>query len=286
VTEEPQWEPDQLQPDQLDPHTPSNARMCDYFLGGSHNFEVDRQTANTIIDVMPDIVRIAKANRTFLRRIVVFAMSRGIRQFLDLGSGIPTEGNVHEIAAAIDASARVVYVDHDRTTVAYARTILDGDPNVAMIAEDILCPARIIDDPITRRLLDFRQPVAILMIGVGHFIEGDLPDVLAPIMRCAAPDSVLAISHAVIHPAIYDRIQADVVSDAYKAASTGLNLRTYAQIAAMFAGFPLVTSSPTDALDGRNLVPVNLWRPEPGTNPGTPIGGLVAGVGVRTDFHG
>src|SRR3954467_401154 len=117
----------------VDPNRPSAARIYDYYLGGTHNFAVDRAVAERAFALVPAIPRIARANRAFLRRAVRYAAGRGVCQFLDIGSGIPAEGNVHEVARELDGQARVVYVDIDPTAVVHARQILGGDPQTAVV---------------------------------------------------------------------------------------------------------------------------------------------------------
>ena len=135
--ERPAWAPAELDLDR-----PNAARMYDYYLGGSHNFAVDRELAGQVLEAWPDMPRAAQANRAFLRRAVRFLAAQGIRQFLDIGSGIPTVGNVHEVAQAAAPDARVVYVDTDPVAVAHSRAILAGDPQTAVVQADGRDPAR------------------------------------------------------------------------------------------------------------------------------------------------
>ncbi|MBX6342403.1 MAG: SAM-dependent methyltransferase, partial [Thermomicrobiaceae bacterium] len=133
---------------------PSAARMYDYYLGGFHNFEIDRQAAEQAIARWPDLPLIMQANRAFLRRAVNFVSGQGIDQFLDIGSGIPTVGNVHEVAQRANPSARVVYVDIDPIAVAHSQEILRGNPNATVIQGDVRRPSEILEHPDVQRLLD------------------------------------------------------------------------------------------------------------------------------------
>src|SRR5918911_1136740 len=152
---------------------PSAARMYDYYLGGSHNFELDRKMAEQAIALWPDLPLIMQTNRAFLRRAVNYLVSQGVEQFLDIGSGIPTVGNVHEVAQLANPSARVVYVDIDPITVAHSQAILQDVANVATIQADVRRPEQILGHPATRRLLDFERPMAVLLVALLHFIPDD-----------------------------------------------------------------------------------------------------------------
>ena len=132
MTDRPTWSPEEV-----DPGRPSVARVYDYYLGGSHNFEADREFGRRGVEALPVLPDLARANRTFLRRAVRFACAQGIEQFLDLGSGIPTSGNVHEVAREADPAARVVYVDHDPVAVAHGQALLDGDALATTVSGDL-----------------------------------------------------------------------------------------------------------------------------------------------------
>src|SRR5919202_6313143 len=138
---------------------PNVARMYDYFLGGHHNLAIDRQAAEAAIAAYPEVLMMARTNRAFLRRAVTFLVEQGIDQFLDLGSGIPTIGNVHEVAQQLNPTARVVYVDIDPITVRHSEAILRDTPNVGVIEADACRPEDVLTDPTVRRLLDFSRPI-------------------------------------------------------------------------------------------------------------------------------
>lgn len=177
---------------------PSNARMYDYFLGGYHNFAVDRAAAQGILAVEPDFSLLLRANRAFLRRAVLFAGNNGVRQFLDLGAGIPTVGSVHEVAQALDPEARVVYVDVDPIATALSRDILASNPRAVAIQADALLPERVLHHPDLARTLDLRQPLAVLLVAFLHLVpdEDQARRVVHAYRDASAPGSYLAVSHA------------------------------------------------------------------------------------------
>src|SRR5512137_2019304 len=149
----------------------NTARYYDYLLGGFHNFAVDRKVGDMVIKVCPDIRLGALANRAFLRRAVKFLCQQGVDQFLDLGSGIPTSGNVHEVAQKINPAARIVYVDHDPVAVIHSQAILKDNPNASTIQEDIRNMEKILEHPNFTALIDLHRPVGVLMLSVLHFIN-------------------------------------------------------------------------------------------------------------------
>ncbi len=167
MTQLPEWAPAGL-----DVTRPSAARIYDYFLGGAHNFESDRQLADQITRVTPTVAETARASRHFLRRAVTFLVEAGVRQFLDIGSGIPTAGNVHEVAGARASGAsalnsasgsRVVYVDIDPVAVAQSLELLGDNPNATALCLDLRDPRGILAEAAATGLIDFRQPVAVLL---------------------------------------------------------------------------------------------------------------------------
>ena len=226
--------------------------MYDYYLGGSHNFAVDRAAAQQVIALAPDAPLMAQANRAFLRRAVRYLVARGIRQFLDIGSGIPTVGNVHEIAQRADPGCRVVYVDVDPVAVAHSREILAGDPRTAVVREDLRDPAAILAHPEVTKLLDFSQPVAVMVLAVLHFVpDEDRPAALLATLRDAlAPGSYLVLSQATAEGREEQRAGAEA---AYRRTDKSLNARSRAEVAALFDGFTLVEPG---------VVWVPQWRPE------------------------
>lgn len=184
---------------EVDPEQPSPARIYDYWLGGSHNFAADREAGRRAAEAMPTLQAAIRANRAFLRRVVRhLATECGIDQFLDLGSGVPTVGNVHEIARQANPDARVVYVDIDQVAVAHARQLLAGDSQTVAILADLRRPDTVLDHPLTRATLDLDRPVAVLMNAVLHFIpdEHDPAGIIRAYLDAVAGGSYLAISHA------------------------------------------------------------------------------------------
>src|SRR6266702_424975 len=186
-------------PPAIDTSKANVARVYDYWLGGSHNFRADQDAARTLIAMEPNTRAIMRANRAFLGRAVRFlATEAGIRQFLDIGSGIPTEQNVHEVAQGAAPGSRVVYVDYDEVAVAHSRLLLEANPDATVIQADLREPAKILADPETQLLLDFTQPVAVFLVAVMHFIPGtgQAADIVATLRDALAPGSYLVICHA------------------------------------------------------------------------------------------
>ncbi|AEV83273.1 hypothetical protein ACWT_2251 [Actinoplanes sp. SE50] len=181
----------------IDPNRPSSARVYDVFLGGTHNFAVDRSVASRIAELVPEIGAVARANRALPHRAVRYAAARGISQFIDLGAGIPTEGNTHEVALRTNPEARIVYVDNDPTAVLYARDLLGDDPRTVVVEADLRDPASVLSDP-GLRVIDPGRPVAILMLAVLHFLpDGPVLDAaLHGYHAAAAPGSLLVLTHA------------------------------------------------------------------------------------------
>ncbi len=183
----------------IDVCTPSPARIYDYWLGGSHNFAVDREVGRRAAEAMPTLRAAIWANRAFLRRVVThLATELGVDQFLDLGSGVPTAGNVHEVAQAANPAARVVYVDIDPIAVAHGRRLLAGDDRATVLQADLRRPADVLGRPELAEVLDLGKPVAVLMIAVLHFLpDADHPgDIVRAYRERVVPGSYLALSHA------------------------------------------------------------------------------------------
>ena len=220
----------------VDPSIPSVARVYDYFLGGEHHFESDRALAARVTAVAPDVPLIVRANRAFLHRAVRYLLDQGVRQFLDLGSGIPSVENIHEIAERQAPGSRVLYVDHDPVAVAQTEQILRGRPRARVLQADVRRPTEILD---AADLLDFSQPVGVLMASVLHFVpESDRPqEIVRQLHDRLAPGSHLAISHvtAEVRPQVSDGI-----SNAYAASTNPVHPRTRAEVIALFDGWDLV----------------------------------------------
>ena len=264
-------QPDWVPPD-VDVTKPSASRIYDYLLGGSHNFAADREVARAAMAAMPDVTVQAQANRAFLHRAVRYLVEVGVRQFLDLGSGIPTLGNVHDVAGRLAPDAGVVYVDIDPVAVAHARHLLAGNPRAAVVHADLRHPPRVLADPALRGVLDLSRPVAVLAVAVLHAIsDADHPArIVAQYRDALAPGSYLAIAHGV--DSRPDEAQELVALS--QRTTTPLTLRTRAQIQALFDGFDLVEPG---------LVWAPLWHPEtPQEVPDQPqLSGNLVGVGCK-----
>jgi SAM-dependent methyltransferase len=245
--ERPDWVPEGV-----DTETFSAARVYDYMLGGNHNFAVDREMARRGLAAMPDLAIQTQANRAFLHRAVRWLVEAGVRQFLDLGSGIPTRGNVHEVAQRAAPDARVVYVDIDAVAVAHSRHLLADNPHATAIQEDLRKPETVLDHPEVRELLDFDQPVAVLLLAVLHAI-GDQHDpygVVGTFRDALAPGGHLVISHGTgdSRPDVWARMVAMSQSTAYP-----LTPRSREQVSRFFTGLELVDPG---------VVWAPLWHPE------------------------
>lgn len=237
----------------VDISVPSMARAYDYLLGGGHNFAVDRELANKAEQAVPGSRQIAQLNRRFLARAVRFLIDCGVRQFLDLGSGIPTVGNVHEIARRAAPESRVLYVDKDPIAVAHSELILAGNDSAAAIEADLRDPAAIIDSPQARRLLNFDEPIATLMVMVLHWVPNDEDPygLLDQYRRALASGSYLVISHVTADQRPTEIQGAAEVIEQAKSPDL-LNYRSHAEIQRFFTGFDLVEPG---------LVGCGIWQP-------------------------
>jgi hypothetical protein len=252
-----------------DTGTPNPARIYDYLLGGKDHFPADRAAAEELLALVPEARAGARENRAFLGRAVRYlAGEAGIRQFLDIGTGMPTQGNVHQVAHAVAPDARVVYVDNDPVVHVHADALLAA-PTTAAILADLRQPYRITQHPKTRKLLDLTRPVAVLLVAVLHFVtDADDPaEVVACLRDAVPPGSYLVVSHATgdFRPEV-----AGKVTEVYERASAPLVLRSRAQVAALFHGLELLPPG---------LVQPAAWRPDHGTREG--VGGFWAGVGRK-----
>ena len=238
-----------------DLNLPNAARMYDYALGGYHNFAVDRDLVERAEAAVPGARLVAHANRALLGRVVRWLTAAGVRQFLDLGSGIPTLGNVHEVAQDAAPDARVVYVDLDPVAVEHSASLLADNPFATMIQADLRRPADVVTSRTVTDLLDFTQPVAVLMMAVLHFVP-DADDPAGIVARFAEPlaaGSFVALSHGARSPERFD--DAETVRQLYRRTSTPLHLRDRDEVAKLVAGLEIVEPG---------CVPVNEWRPDPG----------------------
>jgi SAM-dependent methyltransferase len=263
-------EPDPVPPG-VDVRRANTARVYDYWLGGSHNFLADQDLGRSMAAVEPSVRAIVQANRAFIRRAVRFLAEAGVRQFLDIGSGIPTQGNVHEVAQQADPDARVAYVDIDPVAVAHSRAILAGNQSALVIEADLREPEKILASDDLRGLIDFGQPVALLLVSVLHFIAGadDPWRIVATLRDALAPGSYLVLSHGTDEN---DPGRARAAQKLYnRSVSTQAHARSRAEILRFFDGLELVDPG---------LAYVPLWRPDsPAGLPGDPgRSGNLAGV--------
>jgi hypothetical protein len=265
-------------PDEIDIERPAAARMYDFYLGGSHNFAADRALAEENMKVWPDVAHIARANRGFLHRAVAFLAEAGIEQFVDLGSGIPTGGNVHDIAYAANPAARTVYVDSDPVAVAHSNALLAGVSHAVIVHADLRDPDTVLREAARGGFLDFTRPVAVLMVSVLHFVSAaDDPVAVVRAYRDATvPGSYLAVSHATND---YRPDRAKQTEGIYAQASHAMTFRSHAEIRALMPGYDLVEPGLVDMIH---------WRPDPQDTGPDPLGGDVtrysglAAVGLRT----
>ncbi|MEU1852492.1 SAM-dependent methyltransferase [Streptomyces sp. NPDC019990] len=248
--ERPPWAPRSI-----DISVPSVSRMYDYYLGGSHNFEVDREAARRAMEFMPGLPKIMQANRAFMRRAVRYAVAEGITQFLDIGSGIPTFGNVHEVAQAARPGARVVYVDHDPVAVAHSQTVLDGNEGADIVAADLRKPQDILGSPQVGRLIDLNRPVALLLVAILHFVEDedDPYGAVAELGAALAPGSLLVLTHASYEGIPLPPERAGGAVNVYKDIRNPLIMRSRDEITRFFEGYDMVEPG---------LVAMPRWRPD------------------------
>lgn len=240
----------------IDTSKPHPARIYDYFIGGKQNFPSDRAVADQLFEAMPVLPLLARANRAFLGRAVRYAAQQGVKQFLDIGAGLPATGNTHEVAQSVHPDAAVVYVDNDPLVTVHGRALLADEARTRVFEADLRDPKSILAHPDVTTLIDFDRPVALLMVAVLHFVtdEADPAGVIAGLTENLVPGSHLVISHAGS-----DLLPENLEGmEAYQAASEGA-LRDRAQITEFFDGFDLIDPG---------LVRLPDWRPteEPPTD--------------------
>jgi hypothetical protein len=236
------------------PDIPSSARIYDYFLGGKDNFPADREAAEEIAGYLPGIREAAQWNRAFVGRAVRFLVKdAGIRQLLDIGTGLPTKGNVHEVALSVNPEARVVYVDHDPVVLAHARDLLAPEPRAVIIGHDMRNPDDILNDPELRQMLDFSEPVGVLFVSMLHFLsDADRPgQIIGRLMAPFPSGSHVALTHGTgdVAPRMGDAVRV------YEEATTRMFVRTKASVLSLVDGLELVAPG---------LVWTPEWRPDPG----------------------
>jgi hypothetical protein len=241
-------------PPELDTTKAHPARIYEYLLGGKHYFDIDREAAEEALRHVPQGRAMVQENRAFLTRAVRFLAESGITQFLDLGSGLPGTSNLGDVARAVHPHARIVYVDYDPMVAVHARALLAGaDPaHTAVVLGDVRQPEVILADPETRRVLDFDQPIAVIMAALLHFVtpEEDPHGIVATFVDAVPSGSALVITH------LTDGGQPAVAGKARKAwdgATSRMTVRTAEEITALFEGTQIVEPG---------VVPRPLWRPD------------------------
>ncbi|WP_121825082.1 SAM-dependent methyltransferase [Streptomyces rapamycinicus] len=235
---------------------PHPARMYDYFLGGKNHYHVDRIAAEEVVRRVPEAIDSARANRAWMRRAVCHLADMGVRQFLDLGTGLPTEPNLHQVAQSVASDARVLYIDNDPIVLTYAQALLVGTkPNqVDYALGDLRDPQGILRMAQSQEIFDWGQPIALVLSAIAHFIadEEDIANIIATLRNGLPPRSFLALSHvtgdlqrdkAALGAAVYDEYQA----------TAGVTMRSHQEIEALFSGFTLIEPG---------LVQVPLWNPD------------------------
>ncbi|HEY3872557.1 MAG TPA: SAM-dependent methyltransferase [Actinocrinis sp.] len=263
----------------IDTTTPHPARMYDYFLGGYDNYEVDRAAAERVLELYPEGRRAARECRAFLGRAVRFIAGQGVRQFLDLGTGVPTAPNVHEIAREIEPGARVAYVDNDPIVRVHAQARLTNAGGTSFVQADLREPQAILEHPQVRSVLDFEQPVGLLLCSVMHFVRDDEdPAGIVATLRDALPaGSHVAITNITLDPAP-EQNRSDIIEAGavYDESTAGVVARDRAGFEALFAGFELVEPG---------AVLISDWRPDrtplPGELAQDPSVYIYAGVGRK-----
>jgi hypothetical protein len=243
----------------IDTSKPHPARVYDYFLGGKDNFAADRATADALLKLVPNGRIIARENRAFLGRAVRYLVAEaGIRQFLDIGTGLPSANNVHEVAQSIAPECRIVYADNDPLVLAHARALLTGSAagRTAYLDADLREPERILADPAVTETLDLTRPVALMLVAVLHFTrdEDDPARVVATLLDALPPGSYLAASHITVEH--YDQQTAAEALRVYRQGGMPLRPRTSDEFAELaFTGLEMADPG---------LVLVSEWRPADG----------------------
>ncbi|MFF4899817.1 SAM-dependent methyltransferase [Streptomyces sp. NPDC001068] len=260
---------DGTRPVEIDTSKPHPARIYDYLLGGKDNYEVDRKAGDQLAAVAPEVWISVRANRGFLQRAVRYVIDSGVHQILDVGTGLPTSPNVHEIAQETGADVRVAYVDNDPIVKAHADALLNRAGTTSIVLADLRDPKSVVEHPEVRRIIDFDRPVALFLVAILHFIrDAEEPERIVATLRDALPaGSILVLSHATDDFA--ERSEAQAV---YNNATASMNLRSRARIEQFFDGFELVEPG---------LVQVPFWRPDATPPEGAQAIGFYGGVAVK-----
>lgn len=261
-------------PEGIDVKTPNVARIYDYFLGGKDNYAADRTAAERILEMVPEAPQAARANRAFLGRAVrTLAREAGIRQFVDIGAGLPTQGNVHEIAHAVAPDSHVVYVDNDPVVLTHARARLARDRQTVAIAGDLRRPEEILADPVLGELIDLNRPVAVLLLAVLHFIadEDDPVGVMKRLTERLPSGSHLVISHGWDEG--MDSETAEEARAVWRRSNSAIHSRDPERVAEFFTGLEILEPG---------VVWISEWRPDHAVLPGTaPEAHILGAVGRK-----
>lgn len=250
---------------------PHPARIYDYWLGGKDNFLPDRQAAEHAISAAADIPAAARENRAFLRRAVQLAARSGVRQFIDVGAGLPSPGNVHQVAQSVDPQVRVVYVDNDPIVLTHGRALLVDNRSTTVLTGDVRELDELFERPELRALVDLSQPVAVLLLAVLHFVTDEQArEAVRQVYERVAPGSYLLLSHST-HEGNPER--AAEVAKTWDKTASGIRLRTRAQVTELFEGWELLEP-------GVEFVP--LWRPEGEGATDASTRWMYAGVGRKS----
>jgi hypothetical protein len=261
----------------IDTSVPNVARIYDYVLGGKDNFAADREAAQRLLAALPDIAGVVRDNRSFIGRVVRFlAGEAGIRQFLDLGAGLPTQSCVHEMAQAVAPDARVVYVDHDPVVCSHSQALLGPRARIGVVLGDICRPAEILRHPELLSKLDLSEPVGVLCACVLHFVpdEAKPHEIVAEYRDYLVPGSYLAITHGIVAPTPEDDPEGAVqsVTNVYAHASAQMHVRSLPEIERFFDGFELLDPGVVWMAD---------WRRDPAIPPAGRKDSLFGGVGRK-----
>lgn len=257
----------------IDTSTASVARVYDYLLGGKDNFEVDRDAAATFQhSEIGDVMELSLDNRDYLMRVVRFLAERkGIDQFIDLGSGLPTRENVHQVAQRADPDARVVYVDDDPAVLAHGKALLADNDRIRVIQADMSAPGRVLSDPAVTGLIDFTRPVAVLFISVLHCVpdDADPRGAVAAMLDAVPSGSYLALSHAVCGDPAASARATKVITEQFGEFG---RIRTPDEARGFFGGLNVVEPG---------LLDVRAWR-----NPAAPDESVLAPSAGLFEFGG
>ncbi|MEV4621877.1 SAM-dependent methyltransferase [Asanoa sp. NPDC049573] len=251
----------------IDRDKPNAARIYDFYLGGAHNFAADRALAKQAIADWPELPAIMRANRAFLRRAVAFMVRCGVRQFLDLGAGLPTAGSVSNTAQQLDPSCRVVCVDIDPVAVVHSRALLQDNPLVSVVQADLREPRAVLAAAASSGVgLDVTQPIGLLLVAVLHFVpDADDPaGIVATYRDALAPGSLIAVTHAT---ADAQPREAAAHRQLYRRTATPMTMRTRAEVTALFAGLELIPPG---------VVDMTHWQPDPDTDQSIRLAGYGA----------